>query len=213
MTTSEMLKVQTVKSGHEVRYIKTTIEYRVHAEPKAGSIGTIIGYGAVFDSLSEDLGGFRETIAHGAFDRVISENQDVRCLVDHDSGRIIGRTEAGTMRLSVDSTGLRYEIDVADTTPGRDVITSIARGDVTGSSFAFTVVENGQDWSTVDGEQRRELTDLDVWDTGPVAFPAYAATVTEASFRSLHNHLKPNLERFRTRLDTAKRYVVVSKDK
>ena len=193
----------------EIRFTKH-IEIRVHTE---GGQQKITGYAAVFDSLSEDLGGFRETIAPGTFKRALSEHQDVRALVDHDSSKIIGRTEAGTMTLVEDDKGLKYEIDPADTTAGRDILVSIKRGDVSGSSFAFTVVANGDNWNTVDGEEIRELTDVDLFDVGPVAFPAYPATVTEASFRSLRNHMKPNLERFRTRLDTAKRYAVVSKDK
>ena len=193
----------------EIRFTKGG-EIRLHTE---GTTQKITGYAAVFDSLSEDLGGFRETIAPGTFKRALSEHQDVRALVDHDSSKIIGRTEAGTMTLVEDDKGLKYEIDPADTTAGRDILVSIKRGDVSGSSFAFTVVANGDNWNTVDGEEIRELTDVDLFDVGPVAFPAYPATVTEASFRSLRNHMRPNLERFRTRLDTAKRYVVVSKDK
>ena len=191
----------------EIRFTKH-VEIRVHTE---GGQQKITGYAAVFDSLSEDLGGFRETIASGTFKRALTENQDVRGLVDHDSSKILGRTEAGTMSLSEDAKGLLYEIDVANTTAGRDIVESIKRGDVSGSSFSFKVVTDN--WRTEDGEEIRELTDVDLFDVGPVAFPAYPATVTEASFRSLHNHLKPNRERFRTRLDTAKRYVVVSKDK
>lgn len=192
----------------EIRFTKTTIEIRVHTD---GGQQKITGYAAVFDSLSEDLGGFRETIKPGTFSRALTEKQDVRGLVDHDSSKIIGRTEAGTMTLIEDDRGLKYEIDVADTTAGRDIVESIKRGDVSGSSFAFSVVADS--WRTEDGEEIRELTDVDLFDVGPVAFPAYPATVTEASFRSLSNHLKPNIERFRTRLDAAKRYAVVSGDK
>ena len=191
----------------EIRFTKH-VEIRVHTE---GGQQKITGYAAVFDSLSEDLGNFRETIKHGTFKRALAENQDVRGLVDHDSSKIIGRTEAGTMTLVEDEKGLKYSIDVPDTQAGRDVVTSIKRGDVSGSSFAFTVVADN--WRTEDGQEIRELTDVDLFDVGPVAFPAYPATVTAASFRSLRNHMRPNLERFRTRLDTAKRYVVVSKDK
>ena len=191
----------------EIRFTKH-VEIRVHTE---GGQQKITGYAAVFDSLSEDLGNFRETIKHGTFKRALAEGQDVRGLVDHDSSKIIGRTAAGTMALTEDDKGLQYEIDVADTTAGRDIVESIKRGDVSGSSFAFTVVADN--WRTEDGQEIRELTDVDLFDVGPVAFPAYPATVTEASFRSLRNHMRPNLERFRTRLDTAKRYVVVSKDK
>ena len=190
----------------EIRFTKGG-EIRVHTE---GGQQKITGYAAVFDSLSEDLGGFRELVAKTAFTRALKENQDVRGLIDHNSSKILGRTSAGTMVLEVDEKGLRYEIDIPDTQAGRDIVTSIKRSDVTGSSFSFDIVSD--EWRTEDGQEIRTLTDVDLFDVGPVSFPAYPATVTEASFRSLRNHMKPNLERFRTRLDTAKRYAVVSKD-
>ena len=208
--TNETRKVRTVKSGPDVRYIETKIEYRAHVAPKDGSIGMISGYAAIFDSFSQDLGGFREKIRHGTFKRAVDEPQDVRGLADHEPARILGRTKSGTMRIWEDDIGLAYEISVPDTQAGRDIITSISRGDVSGSSFSFDVVDD--DWGTDDDGEIRELRDVDLFDVGPVAFPAYLATVTEATRRSLRNHMRPNLERFRTRLDTAKRYAVVSKD-
>ena len=109
------------------------------------------------------------------------------------------------MELEVDEKGLRYEIAVADTQAGRDIVTSIKRSDVTGSSFSFQVVSD--EWRTEDGQEIRTLTDVDLFDVGPVSFPAYPATVTEASLRSLYNHLRPNRERVKTRLVAARQYV------
>ena len=170
-------------SDRDVRYTPGKIEFR-SAHGTEGSVGTIIGYAALFDSPSEDLGGFTEFIAPGAFDDVLSSKPDVRGLSNHDSNRLLGRTSAGTMRLSQDDKGLRYEIDVADTVPGRDTVTSTKRGDTTGSSFSFTVKSN--EWKTVDGAQQRTITAIDeLFDVGPVTFPAYTATVAEASRRSL----------------------------
>ena len=192
----------------EIRFTKTTIEIRVHTD---GGQQKITGYAAVFDSLSEDLGGFRETIKPGTFSRALTEKQDVRGLVDHDSSKIIGRTEAGTMTLIEDDRGLKYEIDVADTTAGRDIVESTKRGDVSGSSFAFSVVADA--WRTEDGEEIRELTDVDLFDVGPVAFPAYPATVTEASFRALSKHTTRISERTRARVDALERLCVGLRDK
>ena len=170
-------------SNRDVRYTPGKIEFRSD-HGTDGSLGTIIGYAAVFDSASEDLGGFTEFIAGGAFDEVLSSNPDVRGLSNHDSSRMLGRTSAGTMRLSQDAKGLRYEIDVADTVPGRDTVTSIKRGDTTGSSFAFKV--KSDKWKTVEGAQQRTITAIDkLFDVGPVTFAAYPASVAEASKRSL----------------------------
>ena len=146
-----------------------------------GSEPKIVGYAAKFNSLSHDLGGFREKIEPGAFSRALSEGQDVRALVDHDPGKIIGRSTSGTLRMLEDDHGLRVEIDPANTTAGRDIMESITRGDVTGMSFGFTVKD--EDWQIVDGENIRTLRDMDLFDVSVVTFPAYAST--EVALRSL----------------------------
>ena len=146
-----------------------------------GSEPKIVGYAAKFNSLSNDLGGFREKIEPGAFSRALSEGQDVRALVDHDPGKIIGRSTSGTLRMLEDDHGLRVEIDPANTTAGRDIMESITRGDVTGMSFGFTVKDD--DWQIVDGENIRTLRDMDLFDVSVVTFPAYAST--EVALRSL----------------------------
>ena len=114
----------------------------------------------------------------GCFDRALSERQDVRALINHDPNQVLGRFLAGTMRLSVDQVGLRYEIDLPDTATGRDIATLVERGDVSGSSFSFLDVQT----TYVRGEDGcpdcRELRDVNVFDVGPVTFPAYEATTT-----------------------------------
>lgn len=141
-----------------------------------------------------------ERIVAGAFDRAARED-DVRGMYNHR--QILGRTKAGTMRLAVDSQGLRYEIDIPDTTVGRDVAEVIRRGDVTGSSFAFSVPNEGERWtSSTDASGKRhylrELLKLDLFDTGPVDYPAYEATSTglRSSRRELDD-LRSSLERFK----------------
>jgi hypothetical protein len=138
----------------------------------------IVGYAAVFNSMSEDLGGFREVIMPGAFDRALKEGHDVRALVNHDPDQIIGRTKSGTLALSVDKRGLLAEIDPPDTQAARDVLTSIKRGDIDGMSFAFRTLTDT--WRTQDGEAIRELVDLELLDVSAVAYPAYPATTVSA---------------------------------
>ena len=137
----------------------------------------IVGYAAVFNSLSEDLG-FREMIMPGAFDRALSEKQDVRALVNHDANYVLGRTKSGTLALSVDEKGLRAEITPPDTQAARDVLASIKRGDMDGMSFAFQTVSDS--WRTQDGMEIRELRDLNLLDVSVVAYPAYEATSVSA---------------------------------
>jgi hypothetical protein len=150
-----------------------------HAELRAAADGaTIEGYAAMFNSMSEDLGGFREVIMPGAFDRALSEAQDVRALWNHNSDHVLGRTKSGTLRLAVDAKGLRIVADVPDTQAGRDALVSIKRGDVDQMSFGFRTLTD--DWRTVDGEMIRELLDLELLDVSPVAYPAYPETTVSA---------------------------------
>ena len=103
----------------------------------------IRGYAALFDSPSVDMG-FIETIDPGAFKKSLKAKPDVRALWNHDPNIVLGRTTAGTLRLATDETGLAVEIDLPDTTDGRDLATLIERGDVSGMSFGFIVTK--QTW-------------------------------------------------------------------
>ena len=98
----------------------------------------IVGYAAKFaPSTSRDLGGWFEQLDFHCFDACLSANPDVRALWNHDPNHALGRSTAGTLRLSADNIGLKYEIDPPETTMARDVMVSLSRGDVTQSSFAF----------------------------------------------------------------------------
>jgi len=149
----------------------------------------IKGYAIVFNVKSQDLGGFREIIKPEAVDRTLREALDVRALVDHDTGKVIGRTRAGTLELRKDKTGLRVNIDPADTTAGRDVLESVRRGDISGMSFAFRTLTD--DWRMEDGEAIREVSDMTISEISIVSFPAYTQTSaqvtrdTEVAVRSL----------------------------
>lgn len=163
----------------ERRAVPAQIELR-----EAGGKRTLFGYAALYDSLSDDLGGFLEVIRPGAFDRALAEKQEVLARSEHDTRLLLGRTSSGTLRLSSDSRGLRYEVDLPDTQAGRDMATLVSRGDVKGSSFAFMIpdAENGQRWLVPDGGglPLRELLDLDLFDVAPTANPAYPETTVSA---------------------------------
>lgn len=141
----------------------------------------MVGYAAKFNSRSVDLGGFQEVLAPGAFDRAIRENHDVRALIDHIPSKIIGRTASGTLRLAVDSTGLAVENDLPDTQAARDLIVSMERGDVTGMSFGFRVMPDGDSWARDDsGVLIRTVNDLELFDVSAVTYPAYPQTEVSA---------------------------------
>lgn len=164
-----------------------------------GQLPTVTGYAAVFYHPDDPGTEYElwdntyERIAPGAFDRALSEGHDVRGLINHDSDSVIGRTKASTMRLSIDKVGLKYEIDVADTQHGRDVVTSIERGDISGSSFAFFPTRTV--WVEEGDLTIRIIEDLDLVDVGPVTFPAYQASTTGT--RSA-DAIREELERFRS---------------
>lgn len=150
----------------------------------------LVGYAAVF--YREDDPGTQfelwentyERILPGAFDG-IAEN-DVRGLFNHDSDHILGRSKNGTMALTVDEIGLRYDITLPDTQAARDLAASVERGDIDGSSFAFRATSVNWREETVNSTttEIREIAGCDVFDVGPVTYPAYEATTSEVAERS-----------------------------
>lgn len=142
----------------------------------------IVGYASVFYDgtnkteyeLWEDM---VERIMPGAFDEALAKRDDVRGLFNHDPDNILGRTSAGTMELRTDKKGLWYEIEPGDTTIARDVVASIERGDIDGSSFAFRVVS--EEVRKEDDVYIREITKVRLFDVGPVTFPAYTAATSD----------------------------------
>ncbi len=132
------------------------------------------GYGAVFNRLSENLGGFREVIEPGAFSAVLQD--DVRALWNHNASDILARTKSGTLKIGVDSVGLWYEFEAPDTTAGRDLLVSLKRGDVDQSSFGFIIAKDR--WTEGrDGVPRRTILKVArLLDVSPVTYPAYPDT-------------------------------------
>ena len=139
---------------------------------------SISGMAAVIGQESEDLGGFTEIIEQGAFDEAIMSS-DVRALFNHDSNYLLGRTASGTLRLEARSDCLYYEVDDLPQTR-RDVYELIQRGDVTGNSFAFTVEEDRWEQRSNGATVRYISKVRELFDVGPVVYPAYSQTVVSA---------------------------------
>ena len=155
-----------------------TINMKVTPDPESRKV---TGYFAKFNSLSEDLGNFREKIAPGAFKRTLQANPDVRALVDHDWAKIIGRTSAGTLQLSEDATGLAFTVELPDTTYANDLRESMLRGDIDSCSFGFVCEKDS--WEQRDGVRIRTLNDVNLLEGSIVALPAYQDT--SAQLRSM----------------------------
>jgi HK97 family phage prohead protease len=128
---------------------------------------TLHGFAAVYGAVSGDLGGFRETIAPGAFENVIGA--DVRCLLNHDPSQVLGRTRSGTLRLADEQRGLRFECDLPDSPLGENVREAVKRGDVDGASFRFVVDEDEWDGDLRTVKAVKELHDVTVATYG--AYP------------------------------------------
>ena len=140
---------------------------------------TLEGYAAVFNSET-DLGAFREVIRPGAFDDVM--DNDVRALINHDPNLILGRTGNGTLELSTDERGLKYKVKLGDQQYARDFYESVKRGDISQSSFAFTI--DKQSWN-----EERTVRSVDkvrqLLDVSPVTYPAYSAATVQARDQQL----------------------------
>ena len=142
------------------------------------------GYAALFNSRSENLGGFTETINPGAFRSSLKSRNDVKLLWNHDSGAVMGSTRAGTLTLTEDERGLKVSATLPDTTYGRDARELVRRGDVTGFSFGFSMPARGGDEWNSDGTER-VLKSVRLHEVSLVAFPAYPATNGTATVRGL----------------------------
>lgn len=180
-----------MKEKQEFRY--TTLK-EVRVDQTDGK-RTIEGYAALFNTPT-DLGGFREVIIPGAFSRALKEQQDVRALINHDPNMVLGRTASGTLELTQDEKGLKFRVQMPDTTYAHDLMESMSRGDINQCSFGFMAVD--QNWTDSmanpayadadDNGQRvvvRELKDMDLLDVSPVTYPAYPET--SVGLRSLLN--------------------------
>jgi HK97 family phage prohead protease len=162
-------------------------DFKGACEIRAGASGKpmIAGYAAVFNTWSQNLGGFVEQIDRRAFDKTLQE-ADVRALGNHDKNWLLGRTGNGTMRLSSDSNGLEYEIDVNLADPdGQRALAKVERGDWDGASFGFRTIRD--EWDFRKDPRERRLLETALRDVGPVTFPAYMDTssVAPGAARSL----------------------------
>ena len=157
-------------NNRETRNYNSELRVETREDGKA----SIIGHAAVYDLLSENLGGFREKIDPGAFDSVLKD--DSRALINHDSNLILGRVKSGTLRLKVDERGLVYEIDPPNTSYSNDLMESLSRGDIDQSSFGFIVEDDSWDEDS-EGRMVRTIKKIKrLFDVSPVTFPAYPDT-------------------------------------
>ena len=187
------------KSKAEMRtYPRRILNYEVRAAGE--NKDRITGYAAVFYRKGDPGTQYRlwsgcyERVMPGAFDRMMADGDDVRALYNHRPDWILGRRSAGTLKLSVDEIGLRYEIEPAETSIYKDVLEHVSRKDVTGSSFSWMNILE-EKWVTFENpsddiDEVREIYSFgEMVDLGPVTFPAYESSTSDAraEFRDAHD--------------------------
>jgi len=164
---------------------------------------TFSGHAAVFNTLSESLGCFRERIAAGAFGKSL-QMDDIRALLNHDPNHVLGRNRSNTLDLREDDHGLWFEVRAPDVEWVRALRVSVERGDINQCSFGFECLRD--EWRTVDGQEERTLLEVRLFDISLVTYPAY--TATDAQVRSAADVFAartrargPSLDVVRRRLD------------
>jgi len=177
--------------GIEIRSFRAKFNQDDGEKPK------IVGTAAVFDELSDDLGGFREIIHKGAFGELISSN-DVFALINHDPNLILGRNKSGTLTLKEDKDGLKFEIDPPDTSYANDLLVSMQRGDIDKCSFAFVVDKD--EWENENGMDIRHVYKFsELWDVSVVTYPAFPQTKAELFGKNIKTPYKVYAE-YRSKL-------------
>jgi len=149
-----------------------SVDFEVRAE---GDGMSFTGYASVFNSPSEDLGGFIEYVAPGAFKRSLQSRNEVKLLWNHDSGEPLASLRGGTMQLVEDERGLKVTAQLPNTTRGRDVAELLRTNVINTMSFGFNVIRDA--WSS-DGKTRT-LESVRLFEVSIVSFPAYGATTAQ----------------------------------
>lgn len=168
----EFEKREGVIQNLETRMVSVAgLEVRA-ASPETNNKPGLRGYAAVFNSETELFPGVSEQIAPGAFATDLAANADIRALIDHDTGRVVGRTKSGTLTLREDKKGLLMDLDLPDTQEARDLMVSVERGDIDQMSFGFRA--RSDQWERRDGKNDlRTVLDAELLEVSIVAFPAY----------------------------------------
>lgn len=161
------------------RAIRTPLEVR-----EEGGKRYISGF-IPYDSLSEDLGGFREVIRPGAFKKTLAEG-DARCLWAHNTQYVLGRRSAGTLTFEDGEDGLRFDCKLSSCSWANDVYETVSRRDAPGVSFGFYVIKDA--WTRAEGKKPnlRELLEVNLLEVSVgVAFPAYPGSDSKTDTRDI----------------------------
>lgn len=164
--------------------MKTNLEIRALNTVEKTEENIVEGYALKFNTESRNLGGFIETITPEALEGV--DLSDVRCFLDHDSSKLLGRTSSGTLKLNVDETGLYFRCILPNTSVGRDAMELVTRGDLNQCSFGFTVEQDK--WAKGNDIMMRSINKIgNLFEISLVSIPAYDDTDVRVAQRSMEN--------------------------
>lgn len=171
----------------KLEHFYANLELRAKEDRPANQIA---GYFSVFDSEYNMGNGITERIDKNAFKKSLEEDDgSIRCLWNHDSNIVLGRTGNGTLRLMLDEHGLYGEIDVnEEDSDAMNALARIKRGDVSQCSIGFEILS--QDITETEEGALFTIRDAKLWEVSPVTFPAYKATSCEARSAELTKHRK-----------------------
>ena len=152
----------------------------------------ISGYFIVFDTETELYPGVREEVSPDALVGV--DLSDVKALIDHDTAKVLGRTKANTLSLSVDSKGLYGEIIVNESDQeAMNLYSRVQRGDVDQCSFGFEILKEEMIQNT-DGTVKFIIKSINLYEVSVVTFPAYQETAVEARSKQIEDAQKRTLQ-------------------
>lgn len=159
-------------------------DFEIRTSELIASDKKLVGYAIRWNSLSEVIWDeFVEQFAPGAFADSLTSGADCRALYEHDYTKLLGRTTSGTLVLTEDNTGLRFELTPPDTQLGRDVLTLVERGDISGMSFGFRALN--EEWNIASAPYVRTVTAAELREITVTSMPAYTQSSVEIARRSL----------------------------
>lgn len=169
------------------------VDFEIRTSELTAKDKMLVGYAVRWNSVSEIIWDeFREQFAPDAFTESLAAGGDVRCLYEHSHAHLLGRTSSGTLTLSQDNTGLRFELMPPDTQLGRDVLTLVERGDLNGMSFGFRALK--ESWDIDQSPYLRTITAAELIEITVTSMPAYPESAVEVAQRSLFTQ-HPELRR------------------
>lgn len=174
--------------------MENLIEIRSGGNLRALPAGKLAGYAILYNSLSQDLGGFVEQVKPGAVKRSLAQPDNIRAYVEHDPHKMLARVGSGTLELRDHDKGIYFELSLPDVSYARDLGVLVQRGDIAGVSFGFRVNPGGEAWEMRNGQLMRDLTDIQLQEISIVGDPAY--TETSVAVRSMEAWQQDNTHSF-----------------